>query len=259
MITAVHRIGFVGFTRFVLVAACMHGVPVMGQVAVPATTPKSGNHLFILSGQSNMTVHLVNGFSAKAEDVFGKENVTVAMSMKSGRGIRFWCSDYPYPGNRKPSEQELLDNGSLYKPLIDAVKVAAGDKTFDTVTFIWMQGESDARKGTSEVYAESFMMLFNRLKSDLKRDDMKFVIGRLSDFDMKNQKSSHWTQMREVQVKLAEDHDEGDWINTDDLIDEDPHAAGDLHYGKVASVKLGERFALKAIEMIERAEKSNKP
>jgi hypothetical protein len=259
MIKFIHRIDFAAITRLVLVVASIHGVPVMGQLTTPDVAPKLENHLFILSGQSNMTGNLVKGFSAKVEDAFGKDNVTVAMSMKSGRGIRYWCSDYRFPDHHKPSEQEKADHGSLYKPLLDAVKLAAGDKTFATVTFIWMQGESDAAKGYSEAYAESFMKLFNRLKNDLKSDDMKFVIGRLSDFDMKNQKSPHWTKMREVQVKLAEDHDEGEWIDTDDFIDEDPNASGNLHYGMDASEKLGERFASKAIEMIERVKKSNKP
>ncbi len=203
-----------------------------------------------------MTNNLVHGFTAKAEDAFGKDNVTIAMSMKSGRGIRFWCADYRYPDNHKPSEQEQADNGSLYQPLIDSAKAAAGDGVFETVTFIWMQGESDAGRGYADVYAESFLKIFHRLETDLKRDDIKFVIGRLSDFDMKNQKHPHWTKMREVQVKLAEDHGEGEWIDTDDLIQEDPAAAGDLHYGKEQSIMLGERFAAKAIEMINR---SNQP
>lgn len=199
-----------------------------------------------------MTGNLVHGFRAKAEDAFGKENVTIAMSMKSGRGIRFWCADYRYPDNHKPSEQEQADNGSLYQPLIDSVKAAAGDEIFETVTFIWMQGESDAGRGYADVYAESFLKLFHQLETDLKRDDVKFVIARLSDFDMKNQKYPNWNNMREVQVKLAGDHEDGEWIDTDDLIQEDPAAAGNLHYGKEESIKLGERFAAKAIEMISR-------
>lgn len=250
MISLLHRTASHCFTRFCLVIVCVHSFPAMGQIAAPEAKVKSGKHLFILSGQSNMTGNLLQGFTEKVEGAFGKDKVTIAMSMKSGRGIRFWCADYRYADNHKPSEQEQRDNGSLYQPLIERVKAAAAGEVFETVTFIWMQGESDAGRGYAEVYAESFIKLLHRLKADLKRNDIKFVIGRLSDFDMKNQKHPHWTKMREVQVKIAGDHRDGEWIDTDDLIHEDPNAAGNLHYGKDESIKLGGRFAAKAIEMI---------
>jgi hypothetical protein len=256
MISLLHRTASHCFTRFCLVIVCVHSFPAMGQIAAPEAKVKSGKHLFILSGQSNMTGNLLQGFTEKVEGAFGKDNVTIAMSMKSGRGIRFWCAGYRYADNHKPSEQEQRDNGSLYQPLIEAVKAAAGGEVFETVTFIWMQGESDAGRGYAEVYAESFMKILHRLKADLRRDDIQFVIGRLSDFDMKNQKHPHWTKMREVQVKIAEDHKNGEWIDTDDLIQEDPNAAGNLHYGKDESIRLGGRFAAKAIEMIRQ---SNQP
>ncbi len=222
---------------------------------------KPARHLFILSGQSNMTGNLVKGFTATVEEAYGKENVTIAMSMKSGRGLRYWCSDYRYSDDHQPSDQEKTDNGSLYQALIDAVKTAAGDKSFDTVTFIWMQGESDAGKSRADVYAENFLKLLNRLKTDLKRERMPFVIGRISDHDMKNEKFPDWTKMREVQVKLAESQSDGAWINTDDLNDiaQAKPGADTLHYGKEESVTLGERFAAKAIEMINTSHQSNQP
>jgi hypothetical protein len=231
-----------------LVVSSLHPISLAAQ---DATKPAS--HLFILSGQSNMTGGLVKGFTKGVEEEFGKENVAVAMSMKSGRGLRYWCSDYRYPDNRKPSEQEQADNGSLYQPLIDAAKAAAGDKSFDTVTFIWMQGESDAGKGRADVYGENFLKLLGRLKADLKREDTRFVIGRISDHDINN---PNWINMREAQVKLAENHADGAWIDTDDLNGGEPGVpGGDLHYPKEDSVKLGARFANKAITMIREKRK----
>ena len=47
-------------------------------------------HLFILSGQSNMTGALKSGFAEKVEAHFGKENVAIAHQCKPSRGIRFW-------------------------------------------------------------------------------------------------------------------------------------------------------------------------
>jgi hypothetical protein len=226
-----------------LAASCLHPLPLPAQDAA-----KAKSHLFILSGQSNMTGGLVNGFTAVVEEEFGKENVAVAMSMKSGRGLRFWCSDYRYADNRKTGAQEQADNGSQYQPLITAAKAAAGDKSFDTVTFIWMQGESDASRGWAEVYAENFLKLLGRLKADMKREDMRFVIGRISDHDLEN---PNWKNMREAQVKLAENHAGGAWIDTDDLNGGGEGVpGGDLHYPKEESEKLGARFAGKAIIMI---------
>jgi hypothetical protein len=231
------------FIRLCLAVCCLNPFVLQAQ-----DEAKAKSHLFILSGQSNMTGGLVKGFTGVVEEAFGKENVAVAMSMKSGRGLRFWCSDYRYPDNRNPGGQEQADNGSLYQPLIDAAKAAAGDKSFDTVTFIWMQGESDAGKGRADVYAENFLKLLGRLKADLKREDMRFVIGRISDHDFQN---PNWKNMREAQVKLAENHAGGAWIDTDDLNGgEKGVPGGDLHYPKEESVKLGARFANQAITMI---------
>ena len=243
-------------TGLCLAIACLCSLPLAGQDAASGVK-KTEQHLFILSGQSNMTAGLTKGFTDTVENAFGKENVTVAMSMKSGRGLRYWCSDYLYSDNQKPSEQEQADNGSLYKPLIDAVKTAAGDKSFDTVTFIWMQGESDAGKGRADVYAENFLKLLGRLKTDLKRETMPFVIGRISDHDMTN---PNWTNMREAQVKLAESQADSAWIDTDDLNGGEAGVpGGELHYPKAESVTLGVRFATKAIEMIRGAKNVSAP
>ena len=62
-------------------------------------------HLFILSGQSNMTGGLKSGFSRVVEDHFGKDNVTVVYHCKSGRGIRFWDKDYRFPKDYRFSRQ----------------------------------------------------------------------------------------------------------------------------------------------------------
>ncbi|MBT3567468.1 MAG: hypothetical protein HN494_01360, partial [Opitutae bacterium] len=54
--------------------------------------------------------------------------------------------------------------------------------------------------------------------------------------------------MRDVQVKLAEDTDHGEWIDTDDL-SEPEHG---VHFPKENYEKLGRRFAQKAITLIRK-------
>ncbi|MFT4549608.1 MAG: lysophospholipase L1-like esterase, partial [Verrucomicrobiales bacterium] len=121
-----------------------------------------------------------------------------------------------------------------------------GSKKPDSITFVWMQGEKDARERLGEFYSASFRGVVDQLKSDLGRKDINFVIGRLSDFDNENKRYPHWTRVREEQVKLAEGDAVGEWVDTDDL-----NGKGNgLHYDKEGYRVLGERFAEKAIKLV---------
>jgi len=219
-----------------------------------ATPPKSGNHLFVLSGQSNMTGGLKAGFAKTVEDNFGKDNVAVVHHSKSGRGIRFWDKDYEFPENYRfpgkgvPSERTKLQHGQEYGPLIEKAREAFDGKPFDTITFVWMQGESDGKRGLGPAYEKSFLRLLGRLKTDLGRKDVAFVIGRINDSYVSD---PNWKAMRDVQVKLAEDTDHGEWIDTDDL-SEPEHG---VHFPKENYEKLGRRFAEKAITLIRKKSK----
>ena len=219
--------------------------------SLSASPQKSGNHLFVLSGQSNMTGGLKAGFVKTVEDTYGKDKVVVVQHSKSGRGIRFWDKDYRFPENYRfpgkgvPSERTKLQHGQEYGPLIEKAREAFDGKTFDTVTFVWMQGESDGMRGLSPAYEKSFLRLLGRIKKDLNRKDIGFVIGRINDSHMSD---PNWKAMRDVQVKLAEDTDHGAWIDTDDL-SEPEHG---VHFPKESYQKLGQRFAEKAITLIRR-------
>jgi hypothetical protein len=216
-----------------------------------ATPKKSGNHLFVLSGQSNMTGGLKAGFAKTVEDAFGKDKVVVVHHSKSGRGIRFWDKDYEFPENYKfpgkgvPSERTKLQHGQEYGPLIEKAREAFDGKPFDSITFVWMQGESDGKRGLGSAYEKSFLRLLGRLETDLGRKDVAFVIGRINDSYVSD---PNWKAMRDVQVKLAEDTDHGEWIDTDDL-SEPEHG---VHFSKESYPILGSRFARKAITLISK-------
>ena len=129
-------------------------------------------HLFILSGQSNMTGGLEKGFKDKVEKEFGVNNVVVVKSMKSGRGLRFWVKDYQY-GDEKLTAKKNASNGEEYPKLLKTAKDGLNKERFDTVSFIWMQGESDAgRKELCSVYALNFKKLYNQLKKDLELEKL---------------------------------------------------------------------------------------
>lgn len=211
-----------------------------------------GKHLFILSGQSNMTGTVRDAFTDRVQQRFGKENAVVVMRMKSGRGIRFWVADYRQPTGRGLTDKKMNSNGQEYKPLIEAALTAAKDQSFDTVGFVWMQGESDANNRLSEVYEESFVKLVKQLKNDLGRDDLYFVIGRINDYARSRPDNKHWRRVRESQVRLAKTRGNA-WIDTDDLNGGDAKQPnGDIHFPRQGAVILGQRFADKAMELIDK-------
>jgi hypothetical protein len=217
---------------------------------VCAGEQKTGKHLFILSGQSNMTGTVKGAFEARIAERFGKENAVVVMRQKSGRGIRFWVADYGQPTDRGLTEKKMSSNGMEYKPLIETALAATKDQSFDTVGFIWMQGESDANNRLSKVYQESFLKLVKQLKKDLNRDDLYFVIGRINDYARSRPDNTDWIQVRDAQVKLGKTKGNG-WIDTDDLNGGDESKPdGDIHFPKKGAVILGQRFADKAIKLI---------
>ena len=217
-----------------------------------ASEQKTGKHLFILSGQSNMTGSVRDAFAERVQARYGKENAVVVMRSKGGRGIRFRVADYRQPTGRGLSDKKMNGNGQEYKPLIEAVMAAGKDQSFDTVGFIWMQGESDANNRLSEVYEESFIKLIEQLEKDLGRDDLYFVIGRINDYARSRPDNEHWRRVRESQVKLGNTSGNA-WIDTDDLNGGSAkHPNGGTHFTGEGYVSLGQRFADKAMELIDK-------
>ena len=93
--------------------------------------------------------------------------------------------------------------------------------------------------------------MLKNLREDLGRDDVNFVIGRLSDHSQP-EKYKEWGAMRQIQVELAESSLRGAWIDTDDLNGN----TNELHYpnGENGRVALGKRFAAKAIELANKSQ-----
>ena len=212
----------------------------------------AGRHLFILSGQSNMTGSVKAGFTQRVQERYGAENAVVVISSRGGRGIRFWVEDYRQPGDRGLTPKKMTSNGEEYTRLIKTVMDTAKDESFDTVGFIWMQGESDANNRLSEVYEESFVKLVERLKKDLDRYDLYFVIGRINDYARSRPDNEHWRRVRESQVNLGKTPGNA-WIDTDDLNGGDAEQPnGDIHFPRKGAVSLGQRFADKAVELIDK-------
>lgn len=229
-----------------------------------AQEKKEKTHLFVLSGQSNM-YHMKSAvsFAPAVKAAFGEDRVIIAQNAKRGAAIRNWDKDYVWPedrkvpqGRKRPGDKEktreefLANFGNLYDSLMETIKKNTEGKTYDTVTFVWMQGESDSGDESVPQYEESFNRVLKRLKSDLGVEDMNVVIGRLSDYSDR----PAWMQMRELQMKMADAHPNWAWVNTDDLndVEKGGKKANDLHYTEEGYKILGERFAGKAIELLKK-------
>jgi len=233
---------------FLLTAAAV-GIALAGQATAAAGAAEAEKptghkvHLFILSGQSNMGgLKPEVSFTPAVTQALAPDEVLVVKDALGGQPIRRWYKKW------KPAQgDEPKATGDLYDRLMAKVKKALAGKTPDTITFIWMQGERDAREKHGTVYAAALAGLVEQLRDDLGRKDVNFVIGRLSDYG----KDASWNQVREAQVKVAEADPRGAWVDTDDL--NGPKNA--LHYTKEGYAELGKRFAAKALELIRKAEK----
>jgi len=210
--------------------------------AVGLHADEKGKHLFILSGQSNMaSMNPDLSFTPAVEEAFGKGNVIVVKDAKNAEPISRWYKNY------KPAEGDMPKQiGDLYDQLMVKVNTAIADQKIATVTFVWMQGEREAKIKQAPIYAESFKGLVAQLSADLKRDDVNVVIGRINDHSMSNKSHPHWTLVREAQVQAAKELPRADWVDTDDL--NGPNNG--IHATKEGFVTLGERFAEKAIALI---------
>lgn len=213
---------------------------------------KEGAHLFILSGQSNMQLlKPEESFLPVIESKFGQENTIVAKYALGTQPIRKWYRKWkPLQGDEPKAAPYLYD--SLMHKVYPAIK----NKKIASITFIWMQGERDAKKKHGDVYEQSLIGLYKQLCDDLGSNDVNFIIGRLSDFGMTNKSHPHWTMIRDIQVRVAESNSRFDWINTDDLNDgfdrKGKAIQNDIHMSADGYIIMGKRFAEKAIALIEK-------
>lgn len=214
-------------------------------------------HLFILSGQSNMQGHRPEeAFTPIVEKAFGRNRVVVVQDALGGQPIHRWWKQWKDPAGERPEQ-----TGDLYDRLMNKVKAAIQGYKLASVSFVWMQGERDARMGWGKLYEKALLGLHAQVAKGLPWDAKKlnFVIGRLSDFDMSDKKYPHWTLVRKVQVKVADSNDHFAWVDTDDLNDgtnrKGREIKDDLHYSGEGYVTLGRRFAEACIDKIRGSNK----
>lgn len=209
---------------------------------------EEGKHLFLLSGQSNMKRFQHSQFFVPAmEKEYGAENVIFVKVAEGGQPISRWYKNWQSSKGETPKT-----TGDLYNQLMTQTKEAIKGQNITSVTFIWMQGERDAKDKNSDVYAASLKGLKAQLEEDLNRQDINFIIGRLSDSGIKRKKvNSDWDAIRKIQVAFAEQSPRAAWIDTDDLNGKKDA----VHYEKPEGYKkMGERYVAAAIKLISDSE-----
>lgn len=204
--------------------------------------------LFILSGQSNMAgLNPSESFTPAIQAAFPDAQNIVVKSAQGGQPIRRW-----YKGWKDANGKVMPGNGDLYAKLLAAVNEAiAGKPAPVSITFVWMQGEADAKTNAdAEQYRAALEGLIEQLRTDLGHRQIGFVIGRLSDWGNDDPKRPGWMLVRKTQVDLADASPMGAWVDTDDL--NDKAGKNDLHYTREGYKTLGERFAEKSIELAKK-------
>lgn len=125
---------------YLIIALC---VGLITSARSVGATADSGKHLFILSGQSNMAgMNPDVSFTPTVTEAFGKDKVIIVKDAHGGQSIRNWSKtnhEFPPP----TTGQVPKERGKLYDLLMTKVKAAIQGQSLESVTFVWMQGESD--------------------------------------------------------------------------------------------------------------------
>lgn len=226
---------------------------IAGDVLAQNAGPVQGKHVFLLSGQSNMArFKPKKWFTPAISEALGADNVIVCFEAKGGQPISRWFKEWR--GSKGETDREA---GKLYDALVEKMNAATSGIKIRSVTFIWMQGEADAKAGNGNVYLSSLNGLKDQLERDLKRTDVNFIVGRLSDSGFfrrgKQIDNPHWELVRKAQVAFANKSERAVWIDTDDLNGE----KNELHYIKPDGYEqLGKRYVAAAAKFLSGNESS---
>jgi len=212
-------------------------------------------HVLLLAGQSNMKklapkVDLITkemGRILSSRDTF--EHV---VSSEGGQPIKQWTKNWdefcskngiravPKAYKRKPHEEGA---GELYQKLIDGAKPLLAKKP-SSVTFVWLQGETDAwYDDWAPHYEKLLTYLIANLRKDLDCPEMNIVICRISD--CKN--NGKWEAIRTAQMNVVAKEPRASWADSDDLNGE----KNDIHYPKEGYIELALRVARQASALIK--------
>ncbi|WP_315851418.1 sialate O-acetylesterase [Rhodopirellula sp. MGV] len=193
--------------------------------------------LFLLSGQSNMkNLDPETTFLPTLRKSFPNDTLILVKVAYGGRSISRW-----------------VPRGKIYAELLGKAKEAiekngTATNDLDSISFVWMQGERDHQQdATTQAYADNLRQLRRQLIDDFGREDISWVIGRLSDARVS---TANWDTIRQIQVDFANGNSFAKWVDTDDL----NGVNNGVHCPPEGYDEMGKRFATAAIELIQKEE-----
>ncbi|HBM78331.1 MAG TPA: hypothetical protein DD438_09475 [Verrucomicrobiales bacterium] len=207
-------------------------------------------HLFILSGQSNMQGLKENtSVLPELKKLLPGADIQHIKYARGGQPIRKWVKTWDQIARKHQLTQQFKDPSEFYDIVLKQAKAKIAEGKFDSITFLWMQGERDAKTGLAAAYEESMKTLIASLRRDLETPKMNFVIGRLCDHLTHDQ----WNAVRNAQVKVANDDPRGAWADTDDTNDKERNGKtwNDLHYTAKGYELFGRRLARQAVKLLK--------
>ena len=230
---------FVAMAFFIVSA----GMSVTGCVDAPPIENPDHTHLVILGGQSNMIGVNAEQVDQELSILFPSDNVTVVKHAMTASTIERWFHGWEAIGGVVQYAE-----GDFYDYLMDYVNPEIAVTNFDTITFVWAQGEANALV-EPHLYKDALLGLLDNVRADVGRSDLNHIIVRLSDYgvNLRNQLySDGWNSIRETQVEVADLSPLGAWIDTDNLNGEND----ELHFDKEEYIELATRIVDKTHRLI---------
>ena len=89
-------------------------------------------------------------FTPGITKALGADNVTVYFEVKGGQPISKWFKEWKNSKGENDSEP-----GQICDALLEKMNTATSGTKIQSVTFIWMQGEADAKAENGDVYLAS--------------------------------------------------------------------------------------------------------
>ncbi|NND97749.1 MAG: acetyl xylan esterase [Pirellulaceae bacterium] len=231
----------------------IHPVFVCLVAAISANAAET--HLFILSGQSNMAglkEERANSFLSELAKLLPDADIQYIKVARGGQPIRLWVDQWDAIA-KKHKLQPKNDTPTFYQPILQAYrKKVSYDNKPASVTFLWMQGEKDAKTKLDSAYEDSLKQLIANLRRDLDVPDMNIVIGRISDHSPGAAFHASWQNVRQAHVSVAKGDAHGAWVDTDDCNDKVKKGkpVNDLHYTPDGYDLFGRRLARQAVHLI---------
>lgn len=219
-----------------------------------ATTANAAepNHLFILSGQSNMERWDPDKkFVPTLKKELKKQDFWIVKVAHGGKAIHNWVDDYDAIAREAGVNKIPKTHGA---PYFDEIlkKVREGEKEHGkptTVTLVWAQGEADARRGQAAAYRPAFVSLVGRLQRELAVDHVNVVVSRLSDWEPSAEAAQEgWATVRRVHWTYGTKEPHAAWVDADDLnnLGSKKKPVEDIHYSKKGYKILAQRLARQA-------------